>query len=69
MKKLLVDLGIEVLEIPRLQIDEKTVNATQVRKWIKENEWNLLKQFVPECIYQGIQRHVKLNGGNIPNDT
>lgn len=42
--------------IPRLQINEKVVSATRVRQALEEEDYTLIKQFVPKTTYQYIKK-------------
>lgn len=52
MKKLLPSFGIEFYEIPRFAIDnERVINATTVRRLLKERNLKELREYVPESTY------------------
>lgn len=52
MKKLLPSFGIEFHEIPRFAIDnERVINATAVRRLLKEKNLKELREYVPESTY------------------
>lgn len=55
MKRILPNYGIEVEEIKRFEIDQKTVSASTVRKWIREGKWEEVEQFVPANVYQRLR--------------
>ena len=41
--------GLEFCEIPRFALDEKRViNATEVRRLLKERDFESIKEYVPE---------------------
>lgn len=49
MRRILPKYGMEFCEIPRLAIDEKRViNATEVRRLLKEWDFETIKEYVPE---------------------
>lgn len=47
MKRILPPMGVEVHEIPRIEKDGKTISASLVRQLLKDNDWNIIKDFVP----------------------
>ncbi len=55
MKELLPKYNIEVLEIPRLELDKEVISASKVRKAIKEDDYEFLKKLVPMTTYRFIQ--------------
>lgn len=52
MKELLPKYNIEVLEIPRLAFGEEVISASKVRKAIKEDNIESLKELVPMSTYR-----------------
>jgi cytidyltransferase-like protein len=53
MRKILPQYGMEFCEIPRLSIDdEHVINATEVRRLLKEGNFNVIKEYVPETTLQ-----------------
>lgn len=56
MKQLLPYYGIQVIEIPRLEKDEEFISASKVRKAIHENDWDKVKQLVPEESYKELKK-------------
>ncbi len=53
MRKILPLYGMEFCEIPRLSIDdEHVINATEVRRLLKEGNFNVIKEYVPETTLQ-----------------
>ena len=49
MRRILPKYGMEFCEIPRLSLDEKRViNATEVRRLLKERDFESIKEYVPE---------------------
>jgi [citrate (pro-3S)-lyase] ligase len=52
MKEILKDFDIEVEEIPRKQCNGEVISASKVRQFVKENNWEMVRQFVPETTYE-----------------
>ena len=52
MRKTLKANGIDFIEIPRLQYDNKVISASYVRKLIKEHNFDEIKNMVPESTYK-----------------
>lgn len=52
MKKILPIYGIDVHEIPRKELQGEAISASKVRRLIKENDLETLKEIVPESTYQ-----------------
>ena len=49
MRRILPNYGMEFCEIPRFALDEKRViNATEVRRLLKERDFDSIKEYVPE---------------------
>ena len=49
MSRILPKYGMEFCEIPRLSLDEKRIiNATEVRRLLKERDFDNIKEYVPE---------------------
>lgn len=49
MKKILPEYGMEFCEIPRMKLDEeRVVNATEVRRLLKEKKFNEVAEYVPD---------------------
>lgn len=49
MRKILPQYGMDFCEIPRLSIDdEHVINATEVRRLLKEGNLNAIQEYVPE---------------------
>ena len=58
MKRLLPDYGVELVEIPRKMAESgETINATQVRKWMREKAWDKCRAYLPESTLNYLQRH------------
>lgn len=56
MRKILPKYGMEFCEIPRLALDEKRViNATEVRRLLKERDFEAIKEYVPETTVRILQ--------------
>ena len=55
MKRILPNYGIEVEEIKRLETDQGIISASAVRKWIKEDNWEAVKKFVPAEVYSRLR--------------
>ena len=52
MASLLPEFGIEFIEVARTSsIDGKIISASTVRKYLKNEDWEELKKFVPETTY------------------
>ena len=47
MKEILPEKGIEVVEIPRKSVGNKMVSATKVRRTMADEQWDVLKEWVP----------------------
>lgn len=52
MKEILPTCGIEIMEIPRLSINEEVISASKVRKLIKEKKLSQVKDLVPDTTYR-----------------
>ena len=49
MRRILPRYGMEFCEIPRMALDEKRViNATEVRRLLKERNFDAIKEYVPD---------------------
>lgn len=55
MKRILPNYGIEVEEIKRLETDQGIISASAVRKWIKEDNWEAVRKFVPAAVYSRLR--------------
>jgi len=51
MKKLLPEVGIEVIEVPRLRIKNEEVTASNVRKLLRKGSMAAVKELVPKVTY------------------
>ncbi len=56
LKEHLPAAGVEVFEIPRLEMENAPVSASRVRKLWAEKEFHLLSQLVPKTTYDYITR-------------
>ena len=57
MRRILPKYGMEFCEIPRLALDEKRViNATEVRRLLKERDFEAIKEYVPETTLRILQK-------------
>lgn len=61
MKRILPNYGIEVEEIKRLETDQGIISASAVRKWIKEDNWEAVKKFVPAAVYSRLRLRLGRN--------
>lgn len=52
MKELLPKYGIELCEIPRKEAGNSVISASRVRKYLKENRWDEIKEIVPITTYE-----------------
>ncbi len=53
MRSLLPQFGMEFYEIPRFSIDEeRVINATEVRRLMKEGDFDAIKEYVPETTFK-----------------
>lgn len=59
MKVLLKQNDIDVIEIPRLKIDDTVVNATFVRKCLESNEWEKIAKYVPDTTLRILKKMQK----------
>lgn len=56
MRRILPKYGMEFCEIPRLALDQKRViNATEVRRLLKERDFDSIKEYVPETTVRILQ--------------
>ncbi|SCG83090.1 hypothetical protein DW1_1519 [Proteiniborus sp. DW1] len=51
LTNILPKYGIEVVEVNRLNIDNKPISASEVRKLIKHEEFQKIREFVPETTF------------------
>lgn len=52
MQEILCQFGIEVEEIPRKRCDGNVISASAVRKYVQEENWEMVQRYVPETTYQ-----------------
>ncbi len=70
MKSVLPAYGMEVRIIPRINHGGEPISASRVRRYLKNEQWNELKELVPISTYQYLQRYKGLSrqdfghGGN-----
>ncbi len=57
MKEILMEAGIQVLEIPRKVVGDRIISASYVRKCMKEQNWGEINKFVPEVILRYLKTH------------
>lgn len=57
MKKILNQYGIDTIEVPRLTNNDQVINATQVRKWMKEGNYDAISEYVPDSTFEVIKKH------------
>lgn len=60
MKKKLPLYGIEVIEIPRVCMEEKIISASLVRRLYQKEEWDILGKLVPETTMCFLQTRPKM---------
>lgn len=54
MQDLLGDFGIELEIIPRKELDGVAISASNVRRYMKEGNWEAVKKLVPETTHEKI---------------
>lgn len=54
MKELLPSFGVEVIEVPRFEVDNEVVSASKVRNLIKVGKMSELKKMLPKVTYDFI---------------
>ncbi len=59
LKEVLPEYGIELIEIPRYQVEGEMVSATKVRRLLKSGDYDGLKNYLPETSYQYIRKNRK----------
>ena len=64
LKRYLEEYGVEFCEIPRRQIGEEYISASMVRKLLKEEKFEQIKQYVPVTTFAYLQ---KLSGNILNN--
>lgn len=59
MKERLPLYGIECIEIERKKDDENVISASRVRKYLKEKQFEKIKQLVPDTTYKYLKERFK----------
>lgn len=73
LKEILPNYGIEVVVVPRKEIDEKAISASYVRELLKGGNYDEIKKLVPTTTYeflispQGKEIGEKLKASNSPH--
>ncbi len=57
MKEILPTYGINLVEIPRKEVDGEIISASSVRDKIREQAWDEVKRMVPITTYDFIEKH------------
>lgn len=52
MKRLLPKYGVELIEIPRCELNNQVISASLVRKLLKEKNFDKIKDLIPESTYK-----------------
>ncbi len=55
----LENIGVEVYEIPRFEVDGDIVSASKVRKYYEQNKWDIVNKMVPEHVYYYLRNRKK----------
>lgn len=63
MKEILPQFGVELVEIPRKQAGGEVISASKVRKYLREGDYQKIKDMVPECTYRFLTEHEFRGGG------
>ena len=50
-KKALPEVGLELVEIPRKELNNRPISASDVRRFLKEKKYDELRELVPETTY------------------
>ena len=58
MKEILPKYNIDLVEIPRLKIQNTAISASIVRKCLREGKLNVIKELVPDEVYIMIKNYV-----------
>jgi [citrate (pro-3S)-lyase] ligase len=56
MKTLLPGCGIEVIEIPRREMNEAAISASRVRALLEEKNFDQIRGLVPETTYEYLNK-------------
>ncbi len=59
MKRILPLKGIELVEIERLELNNNIVSASQVRELFVQNQFERLKELVPECTFYFLKNSLR----------
>ncbi len=59
-RKALPDAGIAFVEIPRKELNNRPVSASDVRRWLKEKQYDKVREIVPETTYDYLRNVLKL---------
>ncbi len=57
IKRILPEYGVNVIEIPRLQVGDAIVSASKVRALLAEKKITEIKDYVPQTTYEYIKKH------------
>ena len=57
IKRILPEYGVDVIEIPRLQVGDDIVSASKVRELLGEGELEAIRDYVPQSTYAYIERN------------
>lgn len=55
MKEVLPLYGVELIEIKRKKLGDEIISASKVRNALRENQWGLVQEMVPENVYNFLQ--------------
>ena len=59
-RKALPDAGIEFIEIPRKEVNERPVSASDVRRLLQEKQYDEIRRLVPETTYSYLRNELGL---------
>jgi [citrate (pro-3S)-lyase] ligase len=65
MKEVLPRHGIELIEIPRLEMDGRGISASEVRASLKSGDLTRIAQIVPPATYDYLLEHYVGNAENM----
>lgn len=51
-KRALPEVGLELVEIPRKELNNRPISASDVRRFLKEKKYDELRELVPETTYE-----------------
>lgn len=60
MKKILPEYCVELIEIPRKMKGNMVISASTVRKFLRENNWEAIKNIVPPSTFSYLQKNYSL---------